>query len=185
MGKRLGGRIVIWLVCGLIASASAVYAQPQVQEKGTKKAAGYWHERQGGKEGPFKELNLTAEQKEKLKGHKEAQKESSRALREQIKAKMQALHAEIGKPTVDRAQINALVAEINNLKGQLFAQHTEGILAMKEILTPEQFAKMQKGFEKHHGKQGRHMPRQKGSGEGPGEGPRGGPGEGPEEGPNE
>lgn len=188
MEKRLSGKMVLLLLCGLVACGSLAYAQPAVQEKEAKKKTGYRHERQKGEERFLKDLNVMPEQKEKLKAHREAQKEKDRVLREQIQDKMQVLHAEFGKANVDRAQVNALVAEINNLKGQLFSQHTEGIFAMKEILTPEQFAKMQKNFTEHRGKHGRHGKHAawgKGPANGPEEGPGGDPGEGPKEGPNE
>ena len=33
--------------------------------------------------------------------------------------------------------------QVNAIKAQMFAQKIDGVFAMKEILTPEQFAKMQ------------------------------------------
>jgi Spy/CpxP family protein refolding chaperone len=110
----------------------------------------------------FKDLNLTPEQKEKLKAQREAKKEEHKALREQMKTKMQALHQEISKPETKRADVDGLVGEVNTLKGQMFSQMIDGVFSMKEVLTPEQFAKMQakhqermnrqdKGWGKHPG----------------------------------
>ena len=90
----------------------------------------------------LKELNLTPEQTEKLKAQRES-KESNKALREQLKTKMQTLHETIAKPGTTRADVNGLVVEVTALKGQMFAQRIDGIFAMKEVLTPAQFAKMQ------------------------------------------
>ena len=61
---------------------------------------------------------------------------------------MQALHAAIAKPGTTRANVDALIGEVNGLKGQMFSQRIDDLFAMKEILTPEQFVKMQ---EKHKG----------------------------------
>ncbi len=93
--------------------------------------------------GFMKELNLTPEQREKLKVQREASKESHKAVREQMKSKMQALHEAIAKPETKRADVEGLVNEVNALKAQMFAQKIDGMFAMKEVLTPEQFSKMQ------------------------------------------
>ncbi|MBI4711030.1 MAG: Spy/CpxP family protein refolding chaperone [Candidatus Omnitrophica bacterium] len=104
--------------------------------------------------GFMKELNLTPEQREKLKVQREASKESHKAVREQMKSKMQALHEAIAKPETKRADVEGLVNEVNALKAQMFAQKIDEMFAMKEvlILTPEQFAKMQAKHKERMGK---------------------------------
>lgn len=99
--------------------------------------------RQHGFKDMFKDLDLTAEQKEQLKAKREAGKESNQAVREQMKTKMQALHELIAKPETKRADVDGLLGEISALKAQMFVQKIDGLFAMKEILTPEQFAKME------------------------------------------
>lgn len=110
----------------------------------------------------LKELNLTPEQKQKLQEQRQAARQANQSVREQMKTKMQELHAEIAKPEADPVKIKDLVADINTLKGNMFSSHVDGILAMKAILTPEQFAKFeenrkkhgfgkQKGWKQHHG----------------------------------
>ena len=86
---------------------------------------------------------MTSEQKEQLKAKREAKKEESKALREQLKVKMKALHAALAKPGATRSDVNGLVSEVNALKGQMFAQKIDSVFSMKEVLTPEQFEKMQ------------------------------------------
>lgn len=146
MNKKL---MAILVIMGMVVSTSGgmAYAAAEQNEKECKWAK---------QEQFFKDLNLTPEQKEKVKAQKEAQKAIRKQSREQMKSKMEALHTELGKPATDRAVVNGLVADINTLKGQSFAQRIDGVLALKDILTPEQFSKFQAkhkehGFGKHGG----------------------------------
>jgi Spy/CpxP family protein refolding chaperone len=126
-------------VVALMAASPLAYAEPQGGGPGGD-GPGY----EGAEpKGFFKELNLTQEQKDKLKAQRESKREANKALREQLKTKMQALHQEIAKPGTKEADVAGLVAEVNSLKAQMFSQMIDGVFAMKEILTPEQFAKMQ------------------------------------------
>jgi periplasmic protein CpxP/Spy len=138
MKNKLTMIVTVLAVVGLMAAGPAVYAMSE----GDDTAGGKGYKNGEGKEF-MKELNLTPEQKEKLKAQREAKKESHKAMREQMKTKMQALHEAIAKPGTTRADVTGLVDEVNALKGQMFSQKIDGLFAMKEILTPEQFAKMQ------------------------------------------
>ncbi len=142
MDKKLKRVIAILGVVGLAVSGPVGYAAASSgeNEKGFEK---------GKQEEFLKDLNLTPEQKEKVKAKHEVQKALHKQSREQMKAKMEALHEELGKPVTDRAVVNGLVADINTLKGQGFAERIEGVLALKEILTPEQFAKFQAKHKEH------------------------------------
>lgn len=159
--------IAVLMVLGLMAAGPVAYAAAEADvpasdtgmeksssgDEGPGKRSG-WHRR--GPEEFFKGLDLTPEQKEKLKAQRESKKESMRALREQMKTKMQALHETISKPETKRADVDGLLGEVNALKGQMFSQMIDGVFAMKEVLTPEQFAKMQAKRQeqmkkKHHG----------------------------------
>ena len=141
MENKITKIVAVLAVLGLMAAGPVAYAEQENTGAGDVK--GYKHGE--GKEF-FKDLNLTPEQKEKLKAQREARKESMKAVREQLKTKMQALHEAIAKPGTKQADVSGLIAEVNALKGQMFSQNIDGIFAMKEILTPEQFVKMQ---EKH------------------------------------
>jgi len=154
MENKLTKMMAVFVVAGLMASGPMVYAQ----NKGDNTESGKSYKHGEGKEF-FKELNLTPEQKEKLKTQREAKKENNKAMREQLKVKMQALHEAIGKPGAKPTDVSGLVAEVNALKGQMFSQSIEGVFAMKEVLTPEQFSKMQGQYKermsKKHGKMGK------------------------------
>lgn len=154
MENKLAKIMTVLTVAGLMAIGPVAYAESQEEgpagdpgmeqpgpgDEGPGGGPGFQH--RGPKEF-MKELNLTPEQKEKLKAQREAKKENNKALREQMKAKMQALHETISKPGTKRADVEGLVNEVNAVKGQMFAQKIDGLFTMKEILTPEQFAKMQ------------------------------------------
>ncbi len=138
MKNKLTKIMTVLTVAGLMAAGPVAYAEYE----GDNPEGGKGYKHGEGKEF-MKDLNLTPEQKEKLKAQREAKKENNKAAREQLKAKMQALHEAISKPGTTRADVNGLVGEVNAIKGQMFSQKIDGLFAMKEILTPEQFAKMQ------------------------------------------
>ena len=138
MKNKLTKIATVLAVAGLMAAGPVAYAE----NDGDHPAGGKGYKQGEGKEF-FKDLNLTAEQKEKLKAQREAKKENNKAAREQLKIKMQALHEAIAKPNATREGVNGLVGEISALKAQMFSRKIDGLFAMKEILTPEQFAKMQ------------------------------------------
>ena len=138
MKNKLAKIVTVLTVVGLMAAGPVAYAVSE----GDNPEGGKGYQNGEGKEF-MKELNLTPAQSEKLKAQREAKKESSKAMREQLKTKMQALHAAIAKPGATRADVNGLVDEVTALKGQMFSQRIDGLFAMKGILTPEQFAKME------------------------------------------
>ena len=139
MESKLTKVIAVLGVLGLMAAGPVAYAESS-GDNSSKGEKSWGH---GEDQGFFKELNLTPEQKAKLKAQREGKKDSHKVLREQLKTKMQALHEAISKPGTTRADVKGLVGEVNSLKEQMFAQRIDGIFAMKEVLTPEQFAKMQ------------------------------------------
>jgi len=97
-----------------------------------------------------KDLNLTADQEKALKESKEAFRVQAKDLRLKLKEKRQLLQAELSKPGVTRQQVEPIVAEIKALQSDTIEQKVNGILKIKEILTPEQFAKLQAKKEAKH-----------------------------------
>ncbi len=91
----------------------------------------------------LKDLNLTEDQEKKLKESKESFREQASTLRAQLKEKRQALHGALSKAGVTRQEIEPLVAEMKALQSRMMDQRIEGIFKIKEILTPEQFEKLQ------------------------------------------
>lgn len=119
-----------------------------------------------------KELGLTPEQDKKLEENRTAQREQMKGLREAIKANKTALDEAMKKPGVTRAEVEPIVTEMKALNAKMLDQRIDGIFAVKQILTPEQFAKFQ---EKTHKKWGEKH------GKGGHEGERRGPPPPPEE----
>jgi Spy/CpxP family protein refolding chaperone len=95
-----------------------------------------------------KELNLTQEQQVKLEANRKAQRQEVTKLLTAIKEKQAKLGEELKKPGVTRASIQALVNEIKSLQAQLIDSRINGILAVKQILSPEQFDKFGQMTEK-------------------------------------
>lgn len=90
-----------------------------------------------------KELNLTPDQETRLKEIKEAHRAQAKKSHLTLKEKYQALRDELSKPGVTRQAVEPIVAEINRLEAGMTKQRIEGIFEVKEIMTPEQFAKLQ------------------------------------------
>ena len=89
-----------------------------------------------------KELGLTADQKAALTKQREAYGASAKALREKMKASREQLKTELDKPAPDKAKIDAIIAQTKDLVGQQMQAKVDKVLAMKTVLTPEQYAKM-------------------------------------------
>ena len=118
---------------------SSAYAQGQ--EK-------YHQGGEGKKEGIFKELNLTPEQKKKLEDNRKAQHQEAQKFRETLRADQEKLQAKLEDPAVTRGDVEPLVSEIKSLQAKLTDNRINGIFAVKAILTPEQFVKFNQLVEK-------------------------------------
>jgi Spy/CpxP family protein refolding chaperone len=94
-----------------------------------------------------KTLNLSPAQKEQLKQQRATDARAWKELWEKLAAKRLELKAELEKPAVDQAKISAIIADTKTLMGEQLQLRVERILAMKKILTPEQFKKLQEGFD--------------------------------------
>lgn len=137
--KKINSTIIGLAV--VILTVSAVYAQTQGESQ----------QRGDGQKGRiFKELNLTPEQQKKLEENRKAQGEEMTNLRTAIKEKQTKLQEELKNPAVTKAIVESLVNEIKSLQAQLIDHRINGIFAVKEILTPEQFVKFEQMTEKGH-----------------------------------
>jgi len=125
----------------VILTVSAVYAQTQ----GESQRRGNWHEGN-----IFRELNLTPEQQKKLEENRNAQREEMEKLHTAIKEKQTKLQEDLKSSAVTRETVEPLVNEIKSLQVQLIDHRINGIFAVKEILTPEQFVKFEQMTEKGH-----------------------------------
>jgi Spy/CpxP family protein refolding chaperone len=87
----------------------------------------------------IKELNLTPKQQQAITQQRTQEKAQSQELRQKIKAVRDQITQELNKQTTDTARVNSLVAQLKELTGQRIDHQIKGIIALKKILTPEQF----------------------------------------------
>lgn len=121
---------------------SAVLVLPTLAEdsaNGAKPAA----DNENRYEAAANRLNLSAEQKEKMKAMRQNHKQQMTELRQTLKEKRLKLKDELNNPGATRESIAPLANDVKNILAKMVDQRIEGILAVKEILTPDQFSQLQ------------------------------------------
>ncbi|MFH1441519.1 MAG: Spy/CpxP family protein refolding chaperone [Candidatus Omnitrophota bacterium] len=104
----------------------------------------------------FEKLNLTPEQQKSLEGNRKIQREKMKELRAAMKEKQEQLQQALREPSADKASVEPIVNEIKTLQAQSLEYRIDGILAVKQILTPEQYAQFQQMVGKYkEGRKGR------------------------------
>jgi len=93
------------------------------------------------------ELGLSKEQSERLKAEREVFKNKNRELKENLKAKRKELKAELEKPEIDRPTVDRIIKEMSEINEMKLRDRVDKIIATKNILTPEQFGKLQEKME--------------------------------------
>lgn len=101
----------------------------------------------------MKELKLTAEQKEKIKAEREKRKSDMKATREKSKAAREKLR-EAFQQNASADQLRALKNEVQAAHMALANARFEGMLAIREVLTPEQRTKFNEWHQKHQERMG-------------------------------
>ncbi len=110
----------------------------------------------------FEKLNLTAEQQKSLEGNRKIQREKMKGLRAAMKEKYARLQQTLKEPSADKASVEPIVNEIKALQAQSLEYRVDGILEVKKILTPEQYAQFQQMAGKYkEGRKGRFQDWQK------------------------
>ena len=129
-------------VCSLLCAALVVpvWAEKEYAE-------------QQGPGGRFKKmysrLNLTGEQRQAMEKNKAEHREKMKADFEKVKALKEELNAELMKPKLDMGKIGSLQKQFKALQGKLADDRLGSVLAVRKILTPEQFAKFVKTMKEH------------------------------------
>lgn len=100
------------------------------------------------------QLGLTPDQKAQLKSHREKHRSQMEALHQQIKTKREQFTQELQKENFDLNKVKQIHSELKSLKAQMEDYRLDGILQVRQILTPEQFHKFRelKNQRKEHGK---------------------------------
>ena len=138
MNAKYKQTVICAAAVAVLFLSSVVYAQPFGDAP-----EGAMRHKEGKMEKLSQELQLTPEQQEQITEQRTAQNKQTRQLRNKLQAKRRALRGELEKQEIDRSKIYALVAEIKTLLGNQVEQRVEGVLSMKQILTPEQVEKLQ------------------------------------------
>ncbi len=96
----------------------------------------------------FSQLDLTAEQKKLIEANRAKNKESRRAIMQEMKNSMKATGDELKKTDLDMAKITALHEEQKKLFNKMSDDRFKSVLEVRKILTKEQFIKFLEMMEK-------------------------------------
>lgn len=107
------------------------------------------------------ELNLTAEQMEKIKKIADTTPEKG-SMMEEMQKDREALQAEMGKETPDEAKINALIDKMAEKRKAAIKERLKIKLAVDAVLTKEQKEILKKKMEEKKEKMGKRMGKMKG-----------------------
>lgn len=150
-------RITLALLAGSLALLPlAVSAQP------TDSARGRHMERM------FADLNLTQDQKAKLKTLHESMKGSHKQVFDRMKSLREQTKAELLKPQPSKQVLDGYAAQFGDLHKQLAQKRSDHMLQVKGIVTPDQFAKLLSREEKGPGSGAGDKKRGHREGKGPG-----------------
>ncbi len=134
-------RVVAVIVIGMLVSGNAFAGTgcgfTVKRDKGSK-----------AKDAVTRKLDLSADQQARLEQEKAAHREAMETLRNALKEKKRELQDAIAKPDVTRKQVEPILAEVKKLQSEMADKRADGIFAVKTILSPEQFAKLQSMKEK-------------------------------------
>lgn len=100
------------------------------------------HEFDGMRGGMFKQLNLTDDQKAKMKQIRESFAQSNKPLREQLQAKRQELRQANEGGTFNEALATQKLTEMASLEAKLMGEEFKLRQEMLSVLTPEQKAQL-------------------------------------------
>jgi len=89
----------------------------------------------------IKQLNLTPQQEAQIKQLQMLNRQKAKELFLRLKEKRKELANELDKEHSNPIKIRALIAELKDIQGSLIEQRVDGVLKMKELLTPEQYQK--------------------------------------------
>ena len=142
MKKRFIKEITCAVIFFLIFLPCLAFAQPLAQGPAEQGPA-----EQEGEEVPIsniaQKLGLSAEQVKQLKEQRFQEQYNRMETRNKIQLKELELRHELERDVINREAIDKIVAELKELQGTLIEQRVESIIKLKEILTPEQFEKLE------------------------------------------
>jgi protein CpxP len=143
-----------WLSKGLFLTvlAAPLAALPAQAGKGGE---GKGARMGGGGMGFFKELNLSEEQRAKLKELRENNKGDLKPKREALKKARDEFRSLMGSENATDAQIRSAFQKLQALRSEVATGSIDRMLAVRQVLTPEQRKKAHEMREKRGAGQGR------------------------------
>jgi periplasmic protein CpxP/Spy len=162
------GRFKMLAIAGISAialAASIAVAQTvtTTQDNG-QGGRGDWHGHRGGHEGPgfggmregglFRQLNLTDDQKAKMKQIRESFAQTNKPLREQLRAKRQELRQASEGGTFNEALATQKLTEMASLEAKLMGEQHKLHQEMLSVLTAEQKAQLEQSRAQFKGRRG-------------------------------
>ncbi len=128
----------------LFAALSLAHAE----NPGVNGSSQKWHSGQRAQE-IYSQLNLTDEQKKRLEANKQQHRAKMQSAHQGIKADKEALKGELMKSQLDMPKINQIHDQIKSLQNQMEDEKLNSIIAVRAILTPEQYLKFVNLMHKH------------------------------------
>ncbi len=89
----------------------------------------------------FKQLDLSPEQEKQLEAHRNKHREQTEEIRKSLKTKREEIRNELQKEELNMEKVNKIHSELKSLRSKKADYRLEGILAVRKILTTEQFKK--------------------------------------------
>jgi len=108
-----------------------------------------WKHGGGGIQEIYSQLHLTETQKKQLEDNKNQHRAQMKAIWEQMKADRQIFQQELMKPQLNMNKINALHSRLKALEAQMADDRLNSVLAVRSILTPQQFSEFSALMHKH------------------------------------
>ena len=129
----------------LMVTSSLALAQ---NAPGTDGESPKWHSGEHIQE-IFNQLNLTDDQKKQLDANKQQHRAIMQGSHQEMKTNREAFLHELMKAQLDMPKINKIHNQIKSLQSRMEDNRLNSILAVRAILTPEQFSKFISLMHKH------------------------------------
>jgi len=148
--RNTGTALTVITLVGILGFSGLAYAQTSVKltEEEVKMIEQHREKKEDMKARMQEELGLTEEQIQKLEDHRNGHRDQIKEYRETMKNLREEFKTETEKDVIDAARIQSVHAQMKVLDNKMADHRLEGILQLREILTPEQF----KQFHKKDGK---------------------------------
>ena len=135
----------------LVLAAPALYAVSYGEEGDFRRKA-FHEEREKRMNQILTEVGVTNPQLKQIETHRRTHRQEKVELFQKISQKRKALGVALDAPQTDRKEVHRLVDEMSALKSQQSRHHVDAVLTLKEILTPQQFARLRAKREEVHQK---------------------------------